>query len=225
MLACYLLLYGSRILGNLSRLKENMKNIVTIGTLLIGVLFGSVNAVQLQVSGGVLFGATGVDVGGVLYDVAFRDGTCTELFGGCESSLNFAFGTQAAALQASTALLSYVFIDGPVGSFDSEPANINGCIDEGVCITVTPYGVVNINLGSFLVLNSLTLNNSPSRGADEVNLTRFPLRSFDDLRGDGVFNYAVWARSATATPEPGVMGLLAIGLLSFAATRRRHHAI
>jgi len=39
----------------------------------------------LIVNGGQLEGATGVDVGGTLYDVEFLDGTCVTLYMGCDS--------------------------------------------------------------------------------------------------------------------------------------------
>jgi hypothetical protein len=48
-------------------------------------------ATQIVNSSGQLAGATGVLVNGTSYDVEFVDGACTNLFGGCDSSSDFAF--------------------------------------------------------------------------------------------------------------------------------------
>lgn len=48
----------------------------------IGVTSNSAKAVVLQVVGGQLVGAQGVNVGGDLYDVTFGSGTCVALFSG-----------------------------------------------------------------------------------------------------------------------------------------------
>ncbi len=52
---------------------------------------GTANAVVLNVSDGQFLGATGVDVGGTLYDVTFVDGTCITLFDGCNEIADFDF--------------------------------------------------------------------------------------------------------------------------------------
>ena len=81
----------------------------------------------LVVNSGILEGATGVDVGGTDYDVTFMDGTCIDLFNGCDAVSDFTFQTQAAAAQAATALLSSVLVDGPAGNFDTQPNLTLGC--------------------------------------------------------------------------------------------------
>jgi len=59
---------------------------------LIAALFAIVLAAQvhasliLQTSGSKLTGATGIEVGGKLYDVTFSGGSCADLFGGCVKS-------------------------------------------------------------------------------------------------------------------------------------------
>ena len=45
----------------------------------------------LNVSNGNLLGASGVDVNGVLYDVAFQDGICEQLYSGCDQNSDFPF--------------------------------------------------------------------------------------------------------------------------------------
>jgi len=55
------------------------------------------NAVVLLVDGsGVLTGATGVNISGTLFDVAFEGGTCDSVFNGCDPA-EFAFSSESAA--------------------------------------------------------------------------------------------------------------------------------
>ena len=68
-----------------------------------GLQSSAVAAPILQVSGGVLTGATGVNVGGTLYDVQFVDGSCNSLFNGCTQ---FALTNGLDATTASLALLA-----------------------------------------------------------------------------------------------------------------------
>ena len=75
-------------------------------------------AATLNVVGGQLVGASGVDVDGTLYDVEFVDGTCVDLFNGCDESSDFMFTTEAAALMASQALLDQVLIN--IGQKESQ---------------------------------------------------------------------------------------------------------
>jgi hypothetical protein len=80
-----------------------------------------VSAATLTVTGGILTGATNVDVGGSFYDVVFVDGTCAAVFNGCDDPTDFIFPTSATAVAASQALIDQVFLDGPLGQFDSNP--------------------------------------------------------------------------------------------------------
>ena len=91
---------------------------------------------------GILTGATGVNVGGTLYDVTFVDGTCIALFEGCDSVNDFDFTTEADAVAASQALLDQIFLDAAQGEFDSDPGLTSGCVNTtfGVCEVWTPFG-------------------------------------------------------------------------------------
>lgn len=66
-------------------------NLLGLG-LLATIVYSSVSySAVLNVQNGALFGATGVDVNGVLYDVSFLDGTCPELYNGCDQDSDFPF--------------------------------------------------------------------------------------------------------------------------------------
>ena len=79
---------------------------VLFSVFLLLIWTAAAKAVTLNVDfSGQLRGASGVDVAGVLYDVEFEEGSCNELFGGCDTDADFPFATPEAARQASLALL------------------------------------------------------------------------------------------------------------------------
>jgi hypothetical protein len=109
--------------------------------ILSAVLFfvaGAAQAATLNVVGGQLMGASGVLVDGSLYDVQFLDGTCIDLYNGCDEASDFTFQTEASAVLASQALLDQVFLDGVDGLFDTSPQLTNGCNILESCHTITP---------------------------------------------------------------------------------------
>jgi hypothetical protein len=102
-----------------------------LGMLVVSLaLASSADAATLLVNGsGLLTGATGVDVGGTLYDVEFVEGSCVALFDGCDAVTDFDFTTAADVLAASQALLDQVFLDvSGQGTFDTRPSLTFGCL-------------------------------------------------------------------------------------------------
>ena len=166
----------------------------------------------LQVTNGMLTGATAVDVGGSSYDVVFLDGSCVALFMGCTEPADLLL-LESGAVAAANALLNQVFINGPDGAFDGHPELIGGCAsDIGVCRALIPY-----RRDGGLVLVAFAANTS---GFDEVGLTTIdPL--FDTIR-DGALTYARFRPSQTnPVPEPGTFLLIGGGIAAVLATARR----
>ncbi len=92
------------------------------------------------VVGGLLRGATGVNVGGTFYDVQFVEGTCIDLYDGCDDLSDFTFTTLAGALLAAQALQDQVVLDSVEGNFDSVPNLTAGC-SGSLCGLNFPYGL------------------------------------------------------------------------------------
>lgn len=95
-------------------------------------------ATQIVNANGQLIGATGVTVGTSTYDVSFVEGTCQTVFTGCDDTSDFDFTTVADAQAAAEALLAQVFVDGPLGAFDSNAALTLGCSYDGLCTALIP---------------------------------------------------------------------------------------
>jgi hypothetical protein len=157
----------------------------------------------LQVSGGILTGATGVNVDGSLYDVSFVDGTCAAVYGTCDPA-HFDFTDLSHAHDAAVALLNQVFIDGPAGDFDSHPEDIFGCVGTpDVCHGVVPYA----NDPVFYDLSKASLADNWSDPADGVTDIAYMT---EDSTAD---EQAVYARFTLeqSLPEPSTWLSMLLG--------------
>lgn len=164
------------------------------------------------VSSGKLTGATGVRIGGASYDVAFLDGSCASVFGGCTAS-NFTFTTMSSALNASNALLSQVFQNGSAGAFDTRPNLTAGCSNIAVCNILIPYaqgfGVALVSDTSNNATTSLDFSLPSAIGANTSTTSL------------GSFVYAKFTPSLmAAVPEPGTWAMMLAGFGMMGAALR-----
>ena len=206
----------------------NMKhNKIANKLLLIVLLYVPINvyAVTLNVVGGELLGATNVSVGGSLYDVSFVDGTCVDIFNGCDSSSDFTFNLQSQALAASQALLDQVFIDGVDGDFNSDAT-----LTAGIEYAFDPAGT---EAWAYIYTN-YEVGGSILRGAyayfdnfliyDSTNI--YQTTPTNDNSTIANQTWAVWsnASSPSAVPVPAAVWLFGSGLIGLIGVARRKNA-
>lgn len=171
----------------------------------------------LNIQDGKLMGASGVNVGGSVFDVSFMDGSCVDHHNGCDDPLDFTFSNLAQASAAAQALLDQVFLSTAQGDFDNQPLLTYGCGAASVCRTLTAYARTG---GTALTAASVNLTDVDAIADRSVTAGH----GLGAARG---LNWAVWTPVPIATaqlsavPLPAGGLLLATGLLGFAALRRR----
>lgn len=174
----------------------------------------SAQAATLLVDGtGELYGATGVLVNSVLYDVEFKDGSFNSLY--VTPGIPLLFTTLADANAASQALLDQVIIDGPDGNFDSQPELTRGIEYPQGGVIFTPYMVGTPNVASSQAANYPGLGDGVNGLSIDPNF---------NLTSVSVYTYAIWSVHQVAEiPEPSTYMLLGscLGIVAFSRAKKR----
>ncbi len=189
--------------------------------LLVLSLFSlSLPAATLDVRDGVLYGATGVIVDGLSYDVSFGDGSCISLFSGCDESSDFVFTDPAQSIRANLAILEQVLIDGPDGLFDSNPGLTNGCYATSDCFITSPVAAAPSNM---FVATSIR-NRSGALADVGTGYGSGPTRDWYSgdwpdfaamTRANQSRTFMVWhGETASTVPIPGAIWLFCTALVS-----------
>lgn len=175
---------------------------------------------------GRLLGATGVNVGGVNYDVSFRDGSCIELFGGCDALSDFAFNTPEQVYAASLALVDQVF--NAASATDLDATLTRGCEGGGYyhlgvrgsnCWVLTPFRFA---IGGD-VATHVAANDSRDAFDSAAGLNTqfvFGRDVSSTLSGWEGRTFAIWSGASTGAPVsvPGSAALAALALVALRAT-------
>jgi hypothetical protein len=191
---------------------------------LIGALScANANAAVLQVTDGILTGATGVIVNGQSYDVSFRDGTCFDLFSGCNSNSDFLLSVPLSPGAASLALLAQVFIDGVDGQFDSDSRLTNGCtLNPGGCGVLTPFAFTVAGDIQAIVARNVDSNFPFVSDGTESRILSPAFDSGTPFSSNAELSvWAVWSVTPVPEPETYAMLLAGLGLLGFEARCRK----
>jgi hypothetical protein len=206
-----------------------------IGLLML-VCAGSVNAATAVMSGGQLIGATGIEVNGASYDVAFLDGSCNSLYNGCTG---LPFTTSSESLAASQALLDQVIQPQGINHDNSYLINGIDMLDSNswsVALIMTPvtessggastYNVRSValispSLAGLISVADLTAGGLPSpfygKASDESSFTSptsVQIAEVDEV-------YAVWTPAAvSAVPLPAAAWLFISAIAGLAGAKR-----
>ena len=174
-------------------------------------------AVILNISNGQLIGAQNVNVRGTLYDVSFADGTCVELYSGCDDPLtDFTFSDFDSAFDAGVALLEQVFLDTVDGMFDSRPELTRGCENPVTCFAVIPFARSGFDYLAQVAENLNIIG--PERVFDSFSSINFDLNRLSN-NTFAVFSPA--SSSPTEISEPSTMLLFGTAILGLGVVLRR----
>jgi hypothetical protein len=189
-----------------------IKQTIIAGALALALVPYASAAVLVVNGNGILTGATGVDVGGTLYDVSFGD----EILG-LDSITGFTDVFNA--FKASEALGDQVFIN----QFDATPSLTLGCPTSLVCIVDTPFG-----FGATGFLRSASFTNIDESFAVSIDVSEEARSLGLDYSLDSSRTLARWSLSGpvAAIPEPETyaMMLAGLGLLGAVSRRRKQKA-
>ncbi len=185
--------------------------------------------VTLNINNGTLFSAFDVNVNGALYDVEFKDGTCIELYNGCDQRSDFVFSQPEDDGEygqlASTALLEQVFINSSLGAFDTNPILTNGCTSSTECFVMTPIFMSASSLQTILAVNTALISNDGSN-LNNDHLGGHPRQKlFDSSTTTTSPNsdkrvYAVWS-PVSEVPVPTAVWLFGSGLIGLVGVRNK----
>jgi hypothetical protein len=165
-------------------------------------------------------GAKGVDVNGTLYDVAFVDGSCIDLFSPCTSSSDFTFDNEADALDAAQALRDLFEAGGHGIDYDANPNISVVCAgSETLCLYFVPYAYLP---GDGDTVESAIFANG--NGVDVLNSVYLgELATVTDTSNRISLGYTVWTPTA-AVPVPAGLPLLLTGFAGFVGLRLKKRA-
>lgn len=204
-----------------------------LGVFLTLVLSTSAYSATLVIEDGQLVGADGITFDGYTGSVKFVDGSCVDIFNGCDEPSDIVFETLTStnteardlALSANTALLAQVFDANPL--YDINIELTFGC-EEGTfvasnfCGILTPY---DYTANNSVVTVSLT-NRDDNSGLDVVAFGQgyAATDSTIPLNPDAPDRlvYATW--TVTPVPLPAAVWLFATGLLGLIGVARRKKA-
>lgn len=162
-------------------------------------------------SGGQLTGANSLrsQDGKIIYHLEFKEGTCADIFEGCDGREDFSYDRYT---YAYTEFVFYGILLGDT-TYSSNPNEILGCEDSLTCEILNPY---NITSSGEVEFYRVSIN------ADGSKIGSFgSLPSSYDTKNDPLRTWAAW--TPVVVPLPATFPMLAFGLGILSWFGRRKH--
>lgn len=164
---------------------------------------------------GLLIGASDINVNGTLYEVSFRDGTLSGIFGDA-SGLDT--DNLELAVAFSQALLDQVFVNNELGNFDTDPELTFGCPNTQGCFIFTPYSVEDLIVTSVGAINRHNVVN-PDMVRSEPPLSSGIDSDFSEVT---TWVYGDWEMQEIPLPAAGWLFLSALVGLAYKKRLIKH---
>jgi len=169
-------------------------------------------------SDGLVEQITNIEANGTIYNATFHDGTCAELFSGCDEPYDFIFTSETQSLAAGTAMLEQLNAFGApllaAGSLNGEPGGV-GCSLIGSCEYLIPFEFVGPETVLLTVVQNLTGDSPDSIFGNGLHTTQFDSSDFE------FYTYAVFTATAVPATSSFHLFLGGMALLGIATRTRR----
>ena len=176
------------------------------GALVVAIVLATsgAHAAAPEVVGGELVGATGVNVGGSVYDIQFVDGSCIDVYDGCDDVSDFPFATLGDATLAAEALLDQILEDTAAGDFDTFPDTVFGCTNVAVCGAQIPFALPDAT--------NVTITSAVNSSVEENDaVVELDWERAEDFAAGPLAEFASWV---VWTPVPPAVPDVALGVLN-----------
>ncbi len=188
-------------------------------------------AVQLHINAltNNLTAVSGIVVNENIYDVTFAEGTCVELFGGCDEKTDFFFQDTATAFAAFSGLMEQGLLDGPLGQFDSNPQLTYGCDNDPFfsrfCTIQTPILADEPGLVGLVFADATNYMAGFNHLDSSTGLLLSAPLSINADTGEDAYDshvWGIWSNSTiTTVPVPAAVWLFGTGLIGFISLRKK----
>ncbi|WP_101760519.1 hypothetical protein [Oceanicoccus sp. KOV_DT_Chl] len=185
--------------------------ILAILGFLILPLISNAAVTILTDSNGQIYGAEGIEVNNSFYSIRLSEGSCIDIFNGCDQVTDFTFHTFDEAMLASQALVDQLFI----GAWDRTDDSLLGCDDEFYCGLLTVYNPYDGHFFSLLALHGVS---AIGNGVGDHSAYAAWDTTYEDK-----YVFVIWSHTQPAmVPVPAAIWLFGSAMIGLVSIKRKN---